>query len=112
MPAPNVPQEKATSNQYIVGLVALKEPVQEHGALAVSTAVVVFDEELPVHAVATVARVFKAAEKVFREVRHLAWPEVGIRESFVSQPVREFVDLEGAKPDGEVDGAKVWLSAA
>ena len=112
MPAPNVPKEKVTSSQYIVGLVALKQPVEKHGPLAVSTAVVQFEEELPVHAVATIARVFKAAERVFREVRHLAWPEVGIRESFLSQPVKEVIDLEGLKPDGEVDGAKVWLSAA
>ncbi len=112
MPKPNVPQEKATSNRYIVGLVALKQPVKENGPLAVSTAVVEFEEELPVHSVSTIARVFKAAEKVFREVRHLAWPEVGIRESFLSQPLREVIDLDGLKPDGEVDGAKVWLSAA
>jgi len=112
MPAPDSPKQKTTSNQYIVGLVAMKTPVAENGPLTVSTALVKFDEELPVNSFATNARVFEAAEKVFRQTRHLARTDIGVRESFLSQPVWNRVELEGREPDGEWDGVRVWLSAA
>lgn len=112
MPAPRTPNERTTSHLYLVGLVALKTPIAENGLMAVSTALVEFEEALPVNSMATNTRVFEAAEKVFREVRRLPRSEIGVRESFLSRPIWDRIELEGREPDGEWDGARVWLSAA
>ncbi len=100
-----------TSNQFTVGLVALKSPVSENIPLAAATAFVQFEEELPAYAPATNSRVFTAAEKIFREVRHLAPVEVKVRESFLSQPTSGGSDFGRGQPDGVWDGARVWLSS-
>jgi hypothetical protein len=112
MRAPDAPNERATSNLYLVGLVALKTPVAENGPMAVGTALVEFEEALPINSMATNSRVFQAAEKVFREARHLPRSEIGVRETFLSRPIWNRIELEGREPDGEWDGVKVWLSAA
>lgn len=112
MPAPDDPNERMTSHRYLVGLVALKTPIAENGLMAVGTALVEFEEELPVNSISTNTRVFEAAEKVFRETRHLPWPVIGVRETFLSRPIWDRIELEGREPDGEWDGVRVWLSAA
>ena len=107
MNVPHVSTE-ATSNQFTVGLVALKFPIDENGPVAATTATVQFDEELPIHSSTTNARVFKAAEKVFRDMHHFANDSVGIRESFLSGETLHA--YTGREPDGVFDGARVWLS--
>jgi len=112
MNTPSASTQKATSNSFAVGLVALRLPVEENGPVARATAYVQFEEDLPAHAVATNVRVFKAAEAVFRDLHHLDPAEVGIREAFFSRALTERGDHDGREPDGILDGAKVWLSAA
>ena len=98
-----------TSNQFTVGLVALKFPVEENGPVAATTAFVQFEEELPLHSPLTNARAFKAAETVFRDVRHFPEASVGIKESFLSRGNPQSIE-HGRKPDGVAAGARVWLS--
>jgi hypothetical protein len=95
-----------------VGLVALKLPVGENGSIASATAIVQFDEELPAHSASTNARVFKAAESVFRQRRRFDETDVGVKESILTQPIFDGVADIATHPDGISDGAKVWLFAA
>jgi len=103
---------KETSQLFAVGLVALKSPVEENGTIASVTAFVRFEEPLPIYAASTNARVFKAAENVFRQKRHLDPTEVGIKESFLCQAIPQMIGTEGDAPDGIWEGASVWFSAA
>jgi hypothetical protein len=95
-----------------VGLVALKLPVGENGSIASAMAIVQFDEKLPAHAASTNARVFRAAESVFRQRRRLDEMEVGVKESILTQPIFDGVANTATHPDGISGGAKVWLFAA
>ena len=103
---------QATSNYFAVGLVALKLPVEENGPVARATAFVQFEEDLPVHSVATNVRVFRVAESVFRDAHRFHSADVRIRESFLSRALTEMIEQDGREPDGILDGARVWLAAA
>ena len=104
--------QAAMSSEFTVGLVALKMPIAENGPVAAATALVEFEEELPAYSPLTNARVFRAAEKVFRNRRRIADPSVEVKESFISKGNLQVIDLDSTPPDGVSDGAKVWLSAA
>jgi hypothetical protein len=112
MISPDLVPLKVTSSEFMVGLVALKIPVAENGPVAAATAFVQFQEELPAQAISTNARVFSAAERVFRAVHHLDTSSVGIRESSLIQSVSPNNQHWHTEPDGIWDGAKVWLSPA
>jgi hypothetical protein len=80
--------------------------------MATATAVVEFAEELPAHSLETNAKVFAAAEQVFRVRCHLPeGDEIGVRQSDLVQPINE-PSFDGTVPDGTSDGARVWLSLA
>ena len=104
------PSDQATCRQFKIGLSALQMPVAEHGLIASAIAIVQFDEALPTHAASTNLRVFQAAERVFRQRRHLEREDIEIKESRLVQA--DSHEICQGTPDGAGEGVKVWLCAA
>jgi hypothetical protein len=99
------------SSQFQIGLIALREPTSQYGAVAAATALVAFEEALPAHAPETHQRVFAAAARAFRNFGQLNEWDVQIREASFVQPVLEAPKAESSA-DLSLPGARVWLLAA